>query len=474
MRRIEKQRREDSKEADKMQQCSKCGKELSYDARFCASCGTPVESQNSTGTDTYTERKQVFVGAITKCPNCGEQIETNTAKCPACGFVIEKRNVSASLDAFIKKFTSFTNDKAKREFIESYAVPNNKEDIRDLLNYAANQRDKDYIDDASKAYWVDAWNNKCRHIVNQAFDTFGMDEGFSAWLKNYKAGVETSSVENEKLKQKLRSIEAGKQRAVATKKFLKGFGIAVAILAVLGSAGFGIKSCTDKRAAEKQRLAEEEKAQQQELAQLKTEVIELLAKEVSIPKNSVSLGGLLSTYCEVVGDAKLSYRFKDYNYTDYKGKNVMNFWIEGIVSVPVRIKKDAAAAYKKQYAAFIKENFDETERNLSDYKISKIERIEDSIISYNGNERFSMEVLLGAKVGEKIELVDSGRFVDYDLEEKAKIKTAEILDVYHKIKDKLQNPPQTLSLSMTAYLRYSLHNYSKRKNGFDDRSVDIY
>lgn len=466
MRRIEKQRREDSKKADKLQQCSKCGKELSADARFCASCGTPVEPQNSTGTDTYTERKQVFVGAIIKCPNCGEQIGTNTAKCPACGFVIEKRNVSASLDAFIKKFTSFTNDKAKREFIESYAVPNNKEDIRDLLNYAANQRDKDYVDDASKAYWVDAWNNKCRHIVNQAFDTFGMDEGFSAWLKNYKAGVETSSVENEKLKQKLRSIEAGKQRAVATKKFLKGFGIAVAILAVLGSAGFGIKTCTDKRTAE-------EKAKQQEFAQLKTEVIELLAKKVSIPKNNISLGGLLSTYCEVIGDAKLSYRFKDNNYTGYKGKNVMDFQVDGLVSVPVRIKKDAAAAYKKQYAAFIKENFDATERNLSDYEISKHESVADSIFLYDGNEQLSMEVLLGAKVGEKIELVDSGKIVEYEIRQKAKIKTAEILDVYNKIKDKLQNPPQTLSLSMTAELGYCLQKYSEEK-GYDSQTVDIY
>ena len=345
MRRIEKQRREDSKEADKLQQCSKCGKELSSDARFCVSCGTPVGQQSSAENNTHQERKQVFAGSITKCPNCGEQITTDTTKCPACGFVIEKRSVATSLDAFIKKFTSFTEDKAKREFIESYAVPNNKEDIRDLLNYAANQRDKDYADDASRAYWVDAWNNKCRHIVNQAFDTFGMDEGFSAWLKNYKAGVETSSAENEKLKKKLRAIETGKKRTAAAKKFLKGFGIAVAILAVLGGAGFGIKSCTDKRTVEKQRLAEEEKAKQQELAQLKTEIIEMLAKEVIIPKNSVFLRGLLSTYCEVIGDVKVTYRFKDNDY---------GVGVSALVVVPVRLKKDFAAAYKRQYEAFFK------------------------------------------------------------------------------------------------------------------------
>ena len=474
MRRIEKQRREDSKKADKLQQCSKCGKELSSDARFCASCGTPVEPQNSTGTDTYTERKQVFVGAIIKCPNCGEQIGTNTAKCPACGFVIEKRTVAASLDAFIKKFTSFTNDKAKRDFIESYAVPNNKEDIRDLLNYAANQRDKDYVDDASRAYWVDAWNNKCRHIVNQAFDTFGMDEGFSAWLKNYKTGVETSSAENEKLKQKLRSIEAGKQRAVATKKFLKGFGIAVVILAVLGSAGFGIKSCTDKRAAEKQRLAEEEKAKQQELAQLKTEIIELLAKEVTIPKNSVSLGGLLSTYCEVIGDAKVTYRYEEHDYHDE-----FHCSIFGVVSIPVRLKKDFAAAYKKQYDAFIKNNFDPSKRKISDYDISNEVEIKDSIMRYRSDkDALSIEALLGAKVGEKFELVSSGTIERhasyYTTKEKLKNKTASILGLFQTIKDKAQATPQTLSLSMKGKIHYKCKYYSKELYGWETGRVDIY
>ena len=462
MRRIEKQRREDSKEADKLQHCSKCGKELNADAHFCASCGTPVEPQNSTGTDTYTERKQVFVGSIIKCPNCGEQIGTNTTKCPACGFVIEKKSVATSLDAFIKKFTSFTNDKAKREFIESYAVPNNKEDIRDLLNYAANQRDKDYADDASRAYWVDAWNNKCRHIVNQAFDTFGMDEGFSVWLKNYKTGVETSSAENEKLKKKLRAIEAGKKRAAAAKKFLKGFGIAVAILAVLGSAGVGIKSCTDKRTAEKQRLAEEENVRQQELAQLKTEIIEILAKKVTIPKNSVILRGLLSTYCEVIGDVKVTYRFKDNDY---------GVGVSALVVVPVRLKKDFAAAYKHQYEAFLKATFDETGRKIADYEFFKYVSTTDSVLESSGD--LSMEVLLAAKIGEKFELVDSGIFAQYRIDQESKNKTAEMLAAYKTIKDKVQNPPQTLSLSMTAYLRYSLRNYSKKK-GYDSQRVDIY
>lgn len=194
-----------------MTKCVKCGGDIMDGAKFCSYCGAPVESGNTH--DEIKEKTQVFVGTIRKCPNCGEQIGTNTTKCPACGFVIEKRNVSASLDAFVKKLASFDHYIKKREYIENYPVPNNKEDIRDLLTYAASQRDKDYDDNVAKAYWVDAWNNKCRQIVNQAFDTFGMDEDFSVWLKNYKAGVEKSSAENEKLKKKLRSIEKGKKRA---------------------------------------------------------------------------------------------------------------------------------------------------------------------------------------------------------------------------------------------------------------------
>lgn len=280
--------------------CSKCGKELAENAKFCANCGTPVES--GTTKDETKERTQVFVGTIRKCPNCGEQIGTNTTKCPACGFVIEKRNVSASLDAFVKKLASFDHYIKKREYIENYPVPNNKEDIRDLLTYAASQRDKDYDDNVAKAYWVDAWNNKCRQIVNQAFDTFGMDEDFASWLKNYKAGVDKSSAENEKLKKKLRSIEKGKKRAASAKKFFKGFGIIVVILAVLVGAGLGIKSCVNSEAYKaKQNFKHEEAMAKIEIEKIATtkQTRENLYKPLVFKKEEVHLGGFLSELFEV-------------------------------------------------------------------------------------------------------------------------------------------------------------------------------
>ena len=294
-----------------MTKCVKCGGDITEGAKFCSYCGTPVES--GTTKDETKERTQVFVGTIRKCPNCGEQIGTNATKCPACGFVIEKRNVSASLDDFVKKLASFDHYAKKREYIENYPVPNNKEDIRDLLTYAASQRDKDYDDNVAKAYWVDAWNNKCRQIVNQAFDTFGMDEDFASWLRNYKAGVEKSSAENEKLKKKLRSIEKGKKRAAGAKKFFKAFGIIVVILAVLGGAGFGIKSYlnseTYKTSQEKKLELKHQKAEQahkEAMAKLEVEKVaaskqsrENLYKPLVFKKEEVHLGGFLSEVFEV-------------------------------------------------------------------------------------------------------------------------------------------------------------------------------
>lgn len=213
-----------------------------------------------------TERKQVFVGNIRKCPNCGAQITTDTAKCPSCGFVIEKEKVSSAMDEFAKKFVELQTDAEKREFVESYPIPNNKEDMRGFLNYAANQRDKDYPTPANKVFWTDAWNNKCRLIVNQAIDVFGTDSEFMQYLRAYKAEVEKSSDENKKLKSRLRFAKIAKISAVA-----------VVVLAIAGVIGGNFYMKQKKRA-------------------------ELIAGCV-VPKENVVIYGKKSI--EVISDAKI-------------------------------------------------------------------------------------------------------------------------------------------------------------------------
>lgn len=208
-----------------------------------------------------TERKQVFAGTIRKCPNCGAQITTDTAKCPACGFIIEKEKVSSSMEEFAKKFVSFQDESKKKDFVESYPVPNNKEDIRGFLNYAANQRDKDYTTLKVKAFWTTVWNNKCRLIVNQAVDVFGTDSDFMQYLRAYKSGVEKSSGEVKKIRNRLLLGKIAKISVVA-----------VLVLAIVGL--FGIKS--KKRA-------------------------DLIAG-CTVPKENVKI---FSKYFEAISDAKI-------------------------------------------------------------------------------------------------------------------------------------------------------------------------
>lgn len=208
-----------------------------------------------------TERKQVFAGTIRKCPNCGAQITTDTAKCPACGFIIEKEKVSSSMEEFAKKFVSFQDESKKKDFVESYPVPNNKEDIRGFLNYAANQRDKDYATLKDKAFWTTVWNNKCRLIVNQAVDVFGTDSDFMQYLRDYKSGVEKSSGEVKKIRNRLLLGKIAKISVVA-----------VLVLAIVGL--FGMKS--KKRA-------------------------DLIAG-CTVPKENVKIN---SKYFEAISDAKI-------------------------------------------------------------------------------------------------------------------------------------------------------------------------
>ncbi|MGN0723330.1 MAG: zinc ribbon domain-containing protein [Treponema sp.] len=399
-----------------MTKCVKCGGDITEGAKFCSYCGTPVES--GTTKDETKERTQVFVGTIRKCPNCGEQIGTNTTKCPACGFVIEKRNVSASLDDFVKKLASFDHYAKKREYIENYPVPNNKEDIRDFLTYAASQRDKDYDDNVAKAYWVDAWNNKCRQIVNQAFDTFGMDEDFVSWLRNYKAGVEKSSAENEKRKKKLRSIEKGKKRAAGAKKFFKAFGIIVVILAVLGGAGFGIKSCSEKE----------------------KEIQKKISEGYTIPKENVSLGGILGTYCEVISDAKITFagllESYDLRLNIFMKPKEIPYWkVKRTVSVQIRFKEDLAASYNEQ----CKELFKEFDKKM--YTI-KLDWSSDKLTSSIGGQISSttVDALLSAKKGTTMALTGTYAFGEEYRSKK---------DAEQKVKEMATNPLNSVTLSMS-------------------------
>ena len=361
-----------------MTYCSKCGNELTEGAAFCASCGAAVGEESA-------QRKQMFVGIILKCPNCGEQIGSDTAKCPSCGFVIEKKRVSSALDVFIKKILSLKTSTEKREYIESYAIPNNKEDIRDLLNYAASQRDKDYMDSQIKAFWVDVWNNKCRQIVNQAFDTFGADTEFSSWLKNYKQGVDQTSSENEKLKKKLERIDKNKKLTATAKVFFKWFFIVILGSSLLIGAGVGIRSCTIKM-AENSKIKAEKKLEAQKQAEAKAAERQKLLNGCTIPKGNIILGGFVGDHFVAESDVVATLKTT-------KLEILWGMWDGGYATHSISFKIKAI----DDVSAFIKKTVEEQKNSLIMEKDPEIYR-------YDGIELNGRDIKIETNYGEIDEL----------------------------------------------------------------------
>ena len=361
-----------------MTYCSKCGNELTEGAAFCASCGAAVGEESA-------QRKQMFVGIILKCPNCGEQIRSDTAKCPSCGFVIEKKRVSSALDVFIKKILSLKTSTEKREYIESYAIPNNKEDIRDLLNYAASQRDKDYMDSQTKAFWVDVWNNKCRQIVNQAFDTFGADTEFSSWLKNYKQGVDQTSSENEKLKKKLERIDKNKKLTATAKVFFKWFFIVILGSSLLIGAGVGIRSCTIKM-AENSKIKAEKKLEAQKQAEAKAAERQKLLNGCTIPKGNIILGGFVGDHFVAESDVVATLKTT-------KLEILWGMWDGGYATHSISFKIKAI----DDVSAFIKKTVEEQKNSLIMEKDPEIYR-------YDGIELNGRDIKIETNYGEIDEL----------------------------------------------------------------------
>lgn len=84
--------------------CTNCGKELSYNAKFCDQCGTAIHSICN---ETVESRKQEWAGNVVKCPICGEVIQSFTAICPACGFEVNARKGASSVKQFIEEINEF-------------------------------------------------------------------------------------------------------------------------------------------------------------------------------------------------------------------------------------------------------------------------------------------------------------------------------------------------------------------------------
>lgn len=158
--------------------CINCGQQLLDGAKFCANCGKAVgASQN----ETTEQRKTVYEGEIHKCPNCGEILSSLSVICPSCGYEIRGNKASNSVKEFAMQLANAENDKQKITLIQSYPIPNNKEDILEFLILAATCFDpgENLTGDSVKKDVSDAWYAKVEQSYRKAKMLFANDADFT-------------------------------------------------------------------------------------------------------------------------------------------------------------------------------------------------------------------------------------------------------------------------------------------------------
>ena len=178
-----------SAEVFEMAFCINCGQRLQEGAKFCANCGKAVNN-NSTA-----QRKITYEGEVHKCPNCGAVVNSFIANCPACGYEFRGTKASNAIKEFASKLENIETkreyekprglfaklssqqtiskaDEQKISLIESFPVPNTKEDMLEFMILATSSMRMSVYDstnntiskgekeserewDIQRAFWVD-------------------------------------------------------------------------------------------------------------------------------------------------------------------------------------------------------------------------------------------------------------------------------------------------------------------------------
>ena len=110
--------------------CANCGTQLGG-AKFCPSCGTPaggVASPQPPQSSTVPPSLQAAfaspqpatakVGNIRKCPACGAQVPSMTAVCPDCGHEFSNVQAASSVQAFFEKLDALEQQALDAEMNE--------------------------------------------------------------------------------------------------------------------------------------------------------------------------------------------------------------------------------------------------------------------------------------------------------------------------------------------------------------------
>lgn len=246
--------------------CSQCGNKLEEGARFCPSCGKPVES-NAAG---KSQRIQVFEGNIHKCPNCGEIIKSFTSICPSCGYEFRDAKASSAVKEFASRLQAIEDsrppkskisglanafgvsqtsktDEQKINLIQSFSVPNTKEDITEFMILASSNIDPSLFciynnqmtpgERQNQLKVTKAWIAKYEQAYQKAKLSFGNDPDFERIQSIYD--------------KKEREIKSGKRK---TPMIIGGL---VIVYIIIMAFCFGMIGGTTKREKELKKTVQE-------------------------------------------------------------------------------------------------------------------------------------------------------------------------------------------------------------------------
>ena len=180
--------------------CISCGQQLPEGAKFCSSCGKPLNQTQA------NKRSTVFDGTIYKCVNCGQTLTSFTSNCPSCGYELRDAHASNAVKELSAKLEEIEKsrphegwrpirnglfgkpvtktDEQKIALIQSFAIPNTKEDLYEFFVLSKANIDIESYEDNGNQYKKEsarrqisnAWKSKFDQAYEKSIVIFQGDE----------------------------------------------------------------------------------------------------------------------------------------------------------------------------------------------------------------------------------------------------------------------------------------------------------
>ena len=195
--------------------CPGCRKRIKSSDKFCSKCGKdlvhrtvnnlpvvnavnniPVANNVINDNSRNNERQRVYEGTVHNCPFCGEIVPSLNVKCPSCGNEFRDINLNSSVYKFSQQLIRLNNqentiinnngrnnnnspdftiiEKKKIALVQSFPIPNTKEDIVDFLILANSNISLDVLLNESglQKELAEAWVSKYEQAYQKAIFLF--------------------------------------------------------------------------------------------------------------------------------------------------------------------------------------------------------------------------------------------------------------------------------------------------------------